>query len=243
MGSGSYLQTVSSEGDTHAILLGVITMIAVIVILDQLVWRPIIAWAQKFKFEQVEASNEPRSRLLDFLRRSRARSAFNRRITNPLAEQIGLHFARREGSRPTGQSSHQAKKWALRALGVLVILGVLLVVGDATRLLAGLTASDLRALVAGACATFLRVLCALLICCMDHSRGSLDRIQSPIGADRATTRPDCGLSSSDCAISNRPTLTHQNWRWARRRVDSIASARHTMVCALQCHRWRDGNSH
>jgi len=35
---------------------GVAAMIAVIVILDQLVWRPIIAWADKFKFEQVESS-------------------------------------------------------------------------------------------------------------------------------------------------------------------------------------------
>jgi len=42
-GLGSYLQTASSEGNTHAILLGMVTMISVIVILDQLVWRPIIA--------------------------------------------------------------------------------------------------------------------------------------------------------------------------------------------------------
>ena len=32
-------------------------MIAVIVLLDQLVWRPVIAWAERFKFEQVEATS------------------------------------------------------------------------------------------------------------------------------------------------------------------------------------------
>ena len=42
-GLGSYLQTASSAGDTHAIVLGLITMISVIVILDQIVWRPVIA--------------------------------------------------------------------------------------------------------------------------------------------------------------------------------------------------------
>jgi len=31
------------------------------VVLDQLVWRPIIAWADKFKFEQVESASAPRS--------------------------------------------------------------------------------------------------------------------------------------------------------------------------------------
>ncbi len=55
-GLGSYLQTAASAGDTRSILLGVATMIAVIVLLDQLVWRPVIAWAEKFKIEQVESS-------------------------------------------------------------------------------------------------------------------------------------------------------------------------------------------
>lgn len=48
-GLGSYLQTAASAGDTRSILLGVFTMIAVIVLLDQFVWRPVIAWAEKFK--------------------------------------------------------------------------------------------------------------------------------------------------------------------------------------------------
>ncbi len=48
-GLGSYLQTAASAGDTQAILWGVGTMIAVIVLLDQIVWRPVIAWAEKFK--------------------------------------------------------------------------------------------------------------------------------------------------------------------------------------------------
>jgi NitT/TauT family transport system permease protein len=39
-------------------------MIAVIVLMDQLIWRPIIAWAEKFKFEQVEAAQTPRSPIL-----------------------------------------------------------------------------------------------------------------------------------------------------------------------------------
>jgi hypothetical protein len=40
---GSYLQTAASAGDTKSILLGVATMIAVIALLDLLVWRPVIA--------------------------------------------------------------------------------------------------------------------------------------------------------------------------------------------------------
>jgi NitT/TauT family transport system permease protein len=59
-GLGSYLQTAANAGDTRAIMWGVFTMIAVIVLIDQLIWRPVIAWSEKFKFEQVEASEAPR---------------------------------------------------------------------------------------------------------------------------------------------------------------------------------------
>src|ERR1039457_2969733 len=63
-GLGSYLQTAANAGDTRAIVLGVFTMIAVIVLMDQAIWRPIIAWSEKFKFEQVEGSETPRSPIL-----------------------------------------------------------------------------------------------------------------------------------------------------------------------------------
>ncbi len=41
-------------------------------------WRPVIAWSEKFKFEQVEAANAPRSPILDVLRRSRVISKIER---------------------------------------------------------------------------------------------------------------------------------------------------------------------
>ena len=70
-GLGSYLQTAASAGDTAAILWGLAALIAVIVLLDQILWRPIIAWADKFKFEQVEAAHEHPTNLFGLLGRSR----------------------------------------------------------------------------------------------------------------------------------------------------------------------------
>src|SRR5262252_2664447 len=55
-GLGAYLQTAASAGDTRAILWGVAAMLVVIILTDQLVWRPLIAWAEKFKIENVEAT-------------------------------------------------------------------------------------------------------------------------------------------------------------------------------------------
>jgi NitT/TauT family transport system permease protein len=78
-GLGSYLQTAASVGDTRSILWGVGTMIAVIVLLDQFIWRPVIAWAEKFKVEQVESSDAPRSWVLNLIHRSRSLAQIRRR--------------------------------------------------------------------------------------------------------------------------------------------------------------------
>ena len=42
-GLGSYLQTAANNGDTSATIYGIITMMVIIVLTDQLVWRPLIA--------------------------------------------------------------------------------------------------------------------------------------------------------------------------------------------------------
>ena len=47
-GLGSYLQTAASTGNFSAIAWGLATMIAIIVATDQLIWRPIIAWSDRF---------------------------------------------------------------------------------------------------------------------------------------------------------------------------------------------------
>ena len=87
-GLGSYLQTAASAGDTEAILWGVGTMIAVIVLLDQIVWRPVIAWAEKFKMEQVESTDAPHSWFLDLMQRLAPAGAAAQARDNPLRERL-----------------------------------------------------------------------------------------------------------------------------------------------------------
>ena len=71
-GLGSYLQTAASTGDTHGMLWGSVTMILIIVATDQLVWRPVIAWSDKFKFEQGESTSRKTSPILHVLQNSNA---------------------------------------------------------------------------------------------------------------------------------------------------------------------------
>ncbi|HVT61575.1 MAG TPA: ABC transporter permease subunit [Thermoanaerobaculia bacterium] len=163
-GLGSYLQTAASAGDTIAILWGLGAMIGVIVLLDQLVWRPVIAWADKFKFEQVESSIAPRSALLELLQRSPALAYLRRRAVQPLAEHLMLFFARRAGRRhsPPGRLA-ELRSWAGRALAVAVLAGAGYALLHVGRLVAGLTWAELRDVLRGAGYTLLRVIAALAI--------------------------------------------------------------------------------
>jgi hypothetical protein len=54
-GLGSYLKSAADAGNLAALALGLATLIAIIVLLDQLLWRPLVAWSEKFRFEQTES--------------------------------------------------------------------------------------------------------------------------------------------------------------------------------------------
>ena len=83
-GLGSYLQVAANKGDTPALLLGLLTLILLIILLDLLFWRPLVAWADKFKIEQSGSADTPRSPVLNALRRSALIALLSRRVFAPL---------------------------------------------------------------------------------------------------------------------------------------------------------------
>jgi len=70
-GIGAYLAQATAEKNLTAVGWVVLTMTAVIVLYDQLMFRPLVAWADKFRFEQTGAQTVPSSWFLDLLQRSR----------------------------------------------------------------------------------------------------------------------------------------------------------------------------
>jgi len=160
-GLGSYLQSASNAGDTCAILWGLLAMITVIVLLDQLVWRPVIAWSDKFKVEQVEAAQSTRSPLLDFLRRSRLLERLSRRTIQPLRESLAQHFVQRNsGQRSAGSA---VKIWTLRIVALAAFGGLIYGIVRMVTMLAAISPGDLRTIFGGAGATFLRVELTLVL--------------------------------------------------------------------------------
>ena len=69
-GIGSYIATAIDASNIHAIVYAVLAMFIVILIYDQLLFRPLVAWAEKFKSEQESAEDKPESWLINFFLRT-----------------------------------------------------------------------------------------------------------------------------------------------------------------------------
>jgi NitT/TauT family transport system permease protein len=162
-GLGSYLQTAADNGDTRSIVLGILTMVAVIVLIDQFVWRPVIAWAEKFKMEQVESTSVPTSWVLDFLQRSRGIAMFRKRAVRPLREQMVHYFARRNEIHVEPLREEVTVLWFWRLVGIACLGAIGYAVVHVIMILTGLHESEFHEIGIGLAATFLRVNLTLVL--------------------------------------------------------------------------------
>ena len=165
-GLGSYIQTATNNGDVRALLAGIATVIVIVVATDQLVWRPLIVWSDKFKFEQVESAEQVKSPILEVLRRSKLWQSLPGRIWSRVEEPVYEHLARSKECRvikPLDANKSSKVSPALWALAAAVLMAGCWAAAQTIFMLRTITWPDLRLLLEGAAATFLRVNAALLI--------------------------------------------------------------------------------
>ena len=162
-GLGSYLQTAANAGDTRAIAAGLGLMIAIIVLIDQLIWRPVIAWSEKFKFEQVESVESPHSFVLDFLLRSKILALLARAVVRPVRERVSLYFANRHAVAAGNRNPSAIGRWISRAFLSAMLVGMAYAFVKMIMLLMGLTGAEVHGIFKGAGATFLRVVFTLAL--------------------------------------------------------------------------------
>ncbi len=165
-GLGSFLQTAASNGNTRAMLWGLAMMVAVIVLMDQLIWRPVIAWADKFKFEQVESGGTAENSILNFIRKESFIIRGYRRVLHPIVDWLTLQFASGAKRAAATISSARAKQprrwlgWLLAAVGgAFLLYEIYLALGE----LATLNREEYLLLLRSAALTFLRVNLALIL--------------------------------------------------------------------------------
>ncbi|HME82263.1 MAG TPA: ABC transporter permease subunit [Candidatus Eremiobacteraceae bacterium] len=77
-GIGSYVAAAVAARNLHALGYAVIAIAIVITIVDQLFWRPLVAWADRFRFEQSASAEPPRSWVYDLIRAADLPNAIDR---------------------------------------------------------------------------------------------------------------------------------------------------------------------
>lgn len=160
-GLGSYMSLAIERGDGRAQLLGVLAMLGMIAFVDQVVWRPLVAWSHKFTDE--EPTSAPGSWLWERIRRSRVWRAgsrswrfFQGRSSPPAVAPLTRATAR-------GSRAANARPWPKRLLVATIGAGVLFGILKYVYLLMSLTGGEWVYLLGSTAATFLRVVLAVAL--------------------------------------------------------------------------------
>jgi NitT/TauT family transport system permease protein len=121
-GIGSYVGVAEARGQLGHVVLGIITMIVLILLVNFFFWRPLIAFVERFRVEQSEASSKPKSLVLSFLRRSSWPHTLGRG-RRAVAEPVNRVLGAVTGVDDRSLEVHAARRRAAdAAFGVVVLL-------------------------------------------------------------------------------------------------------------------------
>jgi NitT/TauT family transport system permease protein len=164
-GLGSYLQAAANEGNLRAVLAGLFTLVLVIVMLDQFVWRPLIAWADKFKVEMLESDQPPTSWFAHAFSRAWIVNQFGERIWKPFSEWVDRKLRRSAHAQIACPEASVDERRSILVIGIWVAFALVVLYGAyrAIEVLLILPAGVWRQLGVGLVATCLRVAVALVI--------------------------------------------------------------------------------
>ncbi|MEO8585181.1 MAG: ABC transporter permease subunit [Acidobacteriota bacterium] len=161
-GIGSYMAVAIEKGDSRAMAWAIVAMVVMIVACDQLLWRPLVAWSQRFRNADVEGEAAPESWVLNLVRRSAflRRSRLRRRRRGRKPSKSPAPPAAVTAAGP-GAGGERARNAALVLVGILALVGALLGAWKLVGLLARVPSAEWVVLAGALGATFLRTVAAL----------------------------------------------------------------------------------
>lgn len=124
-GIGAYIAVAIEEKNLHAILWAIAAMLAGIVLYDQLFFRPLLAWADKFRFEESQGETEQQSWLLNWGRRSRWIRAGTDRMWAMLRSTLGWFSVSYDGTALRANKRAINPMW-MRAWNVFLLVAAVL---------------------------------------------------------------------------------------------------------------------
>ncbi|MCX7596043.1 MAG: ABC transporter permease subunit [Fischerella sp.] len=129
-GLGSYVAAAVAAENLSALGWALLTIAAVILLVDQLFWRPLIAWADKFRLETSASAEAPQSWVFDLLKAARLPRLI-RQVLTPVSEAVNRLLSLMTPPRPLRpvDQSQQALSDRLYNFVLLVAIGALLITG------------------------------------------------------------------------------------------------------------------
>lgn len=97
-GIGSFIAVAIQAANMRAIAYAVLAMFIVILIYDQLLFRPLVAWAEKFKAEQQADEKVAESWVVNLFRRTRLMRNIGRQLARLFTAFVNIHFLRKRST-------------------------------------------------------------------------------------------------------------------------------------------------
>ncbi len=161
-GVGSYIALAIEHQDLKAVAWVIATMLVVILIYDQILFRPLVAWADRFRYEQEAGVLPPRSWVFDVLRRSRIVA----RLTRPFAALWRLMMRPRHPDKPQPikQTPPIAQGRIAAQLGLIVVALAAVALWQIVHfIIQGITLADVGTAILLGLATLARVIVLIAI--------------------------------------------------------------------------------
>ncbi|WP_242222271.1 ABC transporter permease subunit [Bacillus cereus group sp. BfR-BA-01380] len=166
-GIGSYMASAIDKGDMKAILYAILTMVVLIILVDQLFWRPIVAWSQKFRNEQTTSTNVQTSWVLTLIKRAVFVQVLSEQmllIRKKTIFQMRKRFAR---NKKIGTSKKQVNFVLLRFIYIVLIISAVMCLGMYTvqgiKFMATLSIKEMMHVIWLGCLTLFRVCISTLL--------------------------------------------------------------------------------
>jgi NitT/TauT family transport system permease protein len=106
-GIGSYVAAALADGNLSEVGIAIVVMAVMVIAVNVIFWRPLVAWSQRFRFEQSASVEQQRSVVLNLLRRS----AIPYAVARPLRP-VGRALDR--VTRPFGLAEHPLSRPVVR---------------------------------------------------------------------------------------------------------------------------------
>ena len=162
-GIGSWLALAIQNQNLGAVAWGVVAMAVVILLYDQLFFRPIVAWADKFRFEQTASQEAPKSWLYDIIHRTRfLRQAFSL-VGWPVRKMAAIKWSKLPPAPEVKISARTNRVLDVVWIAVVVIACAFSLWELVTYIAKTLNWSDLGTVIAMGLATLLRVIILIAI--------------------------------------------------------------------------------